>query len=184
MSASEEKCDKLNASGETGSRRLDILGEKGGRLSDIPGETGSRRLDGSRKKGSKISAPEGKGKSMESISGWLIHMLGEISPSLLESEAEIPECDLAAAFTEGLTGEYRELYEGTQVVEDRSGMPSEPSAEHAEPVTESTRFVRRERRPHSNWKLVVAASGLAAACSAAVTGIVVFVCMKRSASYN
>lgn len=138
MNAPEKKCDKVNASGATCSGRSEIPEEMGGRRPDILEETDCE-----------ISTSEGKGKSMENISGWLIHTLCEISPSLLESEAELPDCDLEKVFTAGKAKEY--------------GMSP---------------------RTHSNWKMVVAASGLAAACSAAVTGIVVFACMKHSASFN
>ncbi|MCD7957188.1 MAG: hypothetical protein LUG93_15855 [Lachnospiraceae bacterium] len=171
MSASEEKCDKGNASGKTGSRRA-----------DIPRETGSERLDISGEMGSEISTPQGKGKSMEGISGWLIHMLSEVSPSLLEMGAGIPECDLEKAFAVRLT----EACKAGSQMETMAKPEADPKAElkmepEAELKTESAESVRRS---HSNWKLVVAASGLAAACSAAVAGVVVFVCMKRAASYN
>ncbi|MCC8103461.1 MAG: hypothetical protein LIP11_14790 [Clostridiales bacterium] len=41
-----------------------------------------------------------------------------------------------------------------------------------------------EPRTHTNWKTVVAVSGFAAACSAAVAGIAVFVCMRRFAAFD
>ncbi|MCD7884612.1 MAG: hypothetical protein LUI87_13035 [Lachnospiraceae bacterium] len=135
MNAPEKKCDKVNASKTTGSRRPDIMGG-----------TDSGRSD---------------------TSAWLIHMLCEISPSLLESEAEIPECDLEKVFTAGKAKEYGMSPQMEVMTASEAAFGTEP-----------------RRRPHSNWKLVVAASGLAAACSAAVTGIVVFVCIKHSASFN
>jgi len=39
-----------------------------------------------------------------------------------------------------------------------------------------------EPRKQTNWRIVVAISGLAAACSAAVAGIAVFACMRHFAA--
>ncbi|MCC8046010.1 MAG: hypothetical protein LIP12_10995 [Clostridiales bacterium] len=167
----------MSASGETGSKR-----------SDIPGETLSGRPDIQGETGSKISTSEGKEKSMENVSGWLIHMLCEISPSLLESEAGIPECDLEKAFAAGKTKEHgmssrMKMMAMSETAFGTESMAASETASIARSKTGANEEPRR--RPHSsNWKLVVAASGLAAACSAAVTGIVVFACMKRSASFN
>ncbi|MCD7832880.1 MAG: hypothetical protein LUH00_02660 [Lachnospiraceae bacterium] len=41
-----------------------------------------------------------------------------------------------------------------------------------------------EPQTHTNWRVVVAVSGFAAACSAAVAGIAVFACMRHLTAFD
>ncbi|MCD8013999.1 MAG: hypothetical protein LUG99_12660 [Lachnospiraceae bacterium] len=110
-----------------------------------------------------MSTQTSEKKEPDVFSGRLIDLLGEVRLSYLTEE--IPETDLERMSVEQIRAESSEKMAGERIREQ------EPGEE------------RTSRRPQRvGWKRVAVLSGFAAAGSAAVTGIIVFACMRHSYS--
>ncbi|MCC8066141.1 MAG: hypothetical protein LIO94_03425 [Clostridiales bacterium] len=114
-------------------------------------------------------------KSEDELSRWLIRMLGE--NGMLFPDEAIPEQDL-----ERMESAKAEEMAGTACTSDFAETAVQTDfAPDPESVLEQEKPDRLHR--FRNWKRVAVVSGFAAAGSAALTGLIVLVCMRHSSGW-
>ncbi|MCD7735496.1 MAG: hypothetical protein LUI07_00775 [Lachnospiraceae bacterium] len=111
-----------------------------------------------------MSFRKAKAKEKEKFSGWLMSMLGEIDPAFLNED--IPERDLEKM-------EPGTALQGDARMRTEAVLEREPAEQQAESPTQKA-------GRGGSWQRVALASGFAAAVSAALTGVIVLVCVRHS----
>ncbi|MCD7818967.1 MAG: hypothetical protein LUH07_07940 [Lachnospiraceae bacterium] len=122
-------------------------------------------------------AKKAKAAGADEFSGWLMDLLCEISPGLLEEE--IPERDLERMQT---AAEMRADAGVQTAAEARTDAEMQTPAEMQDPTAWDS--PDRSVNQGGSWKRVAAISGFAAAVSAALTGIIVLVCVRHSTAVS